>query len=507
MIRFGSVWFCCLLGVCWPVLGEDPPRPLPAEQVAREMQLPEGFQARAFAAEPDVVQPIAFTLDDRGRLWVVECLSYPAWQKDPQTGQDRVSIFEDQDGDGRFDKKTIFWDRGSNLTGIALGFGGVWLCSTPNLIFVPDQNADDKPDGPPEILLDGWSLEAKHNAFNGLTWGPDGWLYGCNGILSNSRIGKPGTPDDQRTPMNCGVWKIHPVTKNFEVVMHGTTNPWGLDYDANGQFFITNCVIKHLFHAIPGGHFTRMYGQDLNPNVYQLMTSPADYLHWGGGEWQSSRGGEGIHDAPGGGHAHVGCMIYQGDNWPAEYRGRLFTCNLHGKRVNSDILNVHGSGYKSARAPDFLKVADPWFRGLELKYGPDGGVYMTDWADIGECHDYQDIHRENGRIYKITHGETKTVQVNLAKLSNEELLKLHRHPNAFHARHARRLLQERAASGQLTEAFVQNVAGEFDHATGKQNRLRLLWTLHTIQPRESGKTWPPDCFPTRNPICAVGRFN
>ncbi len=224
---------------------------MPAEEVARSMQLPEGFQASVFAAEPDVVQPIAFTQDDRGRLWVVECLSYPNWQKEDGPGQDRVLIFEDQDGDGRFDKRTVFLDNGRNLSGIEWGFGGVWLCSTPNLVFVPDKNADDVPDGPEEILLAGWSLDAKHNVFNGLTWGPDGWLYGLNGITATSLVGKPGTPENERTPMNCGVWRIHPVSKQFEIVMHGTTNPWGLDYDENGQFFITNCVIKHLFHVIP----------------------------------------------------------------------------------------------------------------------------------------------------------------------------------------------------------------------------------------------------------------
>jgi hypothetical protein len=314
-----------------------------------------------------------------------------------------------------------------------------------------------------------------------LTWGPDGWLYGLNGILATSLIGKPGTPAEDRVSMNCGVWRIHPVTKEFEVVMHGTTNPWGLDYDENGQFFITNCVIKHLFHVIPGAHTERMYGQDLNPHVYQLMASCADYLHWGGGPWQESRSGEGVHDAPGGGHAHAGCMVYLGDNWPEEYRGRLFTCNIHGRRVNSDKLNLHGSGYQSERAPDFLKVTDAWFRGLELKYGPDGGVYMTDWSDTGECHDYEDIHRENGRIYKITHGQPEPVSVDLGKLSNEELLKLQQHKNAWYARDGMRLLHERAIAGKLPAAFVQKVQGEFEHATGRENRLRLLWTLHAIQ--------------------------
>ena len=101
--------------------------------------------------------------------------------------------------------------------------------------------------------------------FNGLKWGPDGWLWGCNGILSNSRVGKPGTPDEKRVPINCGVWRYHPTREVFEAVAHGTTNPWGLDFDDHGEAFITNCVIPHLFHVIPGAHFQRMYGEDLHP--------------------------------------------------------------------------------------------------------------------------------------------------------------------------------------------------------------------------------------------------
>src|SRR5687768_17291558 len=236
---------CISLGLVCAAAAQD--KPLPAADAPKKMTLPDGFRATLFAGEPDVVQPIAFTFDDRGRLWVVECLSYPHWIKGKE-GRDRVTILEDADGDGRIDKRTVFWDRGTNLSGIQLGFGGVWLCATPNLQFLPDRDGDDRPDGPPENLLDGWNIDkAQHNVFNGLEWGPDGWLYGCNGIQSASRVGKPGTPDDKRVPINCGVWRYHPTQRVFEAVAHGTTNPWGLDFDDYGEMFVTNCVIDHLF--------------------------------------------------------------------------------------------------------------------------------------------------------------------------------------------------------------------------------------------------------------------
>jgi len=456
---------------------EDSPAPLAPHDALASLQLPQGFQASLFAAEPHIVQPIAFTFDDRGRLWVVECLSYPKWDS---TGNDRIAILEDTDHDGRFDKKTLFFEHGANFVGIELGFGGVWVTATPNLLFIPDADADDRPDAPPEILLDGWDLKARHNAFNGLTWGPDGWLYGCNGILSNSLIGKPGTPESDRVAMNCGVWRYHPVSHLFETVAHGSTNPWGLDFDRYGRMFITNCVIKHMFHVVPGGHYDRMFGQDIMPHSYDLMHSCADHIHWGGGDWTSSRGGEGLHDQPGGGHAHVGAMIYQGDNWPPEYRNHLYTCNLHGRRINCDYFESHGSGVVARHGKDFLHMGDPWFRGLEVKYGPDGGVYLTDWSDTGECHDYEDIHRENGRIFKVTWGKPRPVSIDLARQSDAQLVALHRHENAWFVQHARRLLQQRAAVGTLSKETAEQLQALLATSTNAPLRLRALWTLHAI---------------------------
>jgi putative membrane-bound dehydrogenase-like protein len=452
--------------------------PLQAKEATARIKLPEGFTVSQFAAEPDVVQPIAMTIDHKGRLWVVENYAYPIWLGGPH-GRDRILIFEDADGDGRFDRRTVFFDRGTNFTGIELGFGGVWVCSTPNLLFIPDRDGDDRPDGPPVIKLDGWSKTPQHNMFNGLKWGPDGWLWGCNGILSISRVGKPGTADLKRVALDCGVWRYHPSREVFEAVAHGTTNPWGLDFDLLGEAFITNCVIPHLFHVIPGAHFQRMFGEDVIPNRYELMETCADHIHWAGGRWQDSRDGKGQHGEAGGGHAHVGAMIYLGDNWPDRYRNAVFTCNLHGRRVNHDRLERQKSGYVARHEKDFLTVDDTWFRGLELKYGPDGAVYLTDWYDTGECHetDSDNAHRENGRIYKVAYGTAPPVKVDLSAEGDLALARYQLHKNDWHVRTARRLLQERAVAGKdLGEAnrFLSEVLTNNPDVT---RRLRALWAL------------------------------
>ena len=433
--------------------------PIPGQEAAKRMKLPEGFTVGLFAAEPDVVQPIAMTIDHRGRLWVVENYSYPVWLGGPR-GRDRILIFEDADGDGRFDRRIVFYDKGTNFTGIELGFGGVWVCATPSLLFFPDRDQDDRPDGEAVVELDGWDTKAQHNLFNGLRWGPDGWLWGCNGIMSNSQVGRPGTSPDRRVSINCGVWRYHPTRKVFEAVAHGTTNPWGLDFDDLGEAFITNCVIPHLFHVVPGAHFQRMYGEDLRPHLYDLMESCADHLHWAGGRWQDSRDGRGKTGEAGGGHAHVGAMIYLGDNWPDSYRNDVFMCNIHGRRINRDHLEHRGSSYVARHENDFLMANDSWFRGLELKYGPDGAVYMTDWYDTGECHenDADGAHRENGRIYKIAFGTPRPVKVDLARESDEALAALHLHHNDWYVRTARRLLSERAAAGATSARHIVHSA-------------------------------------------------
>lgn len=455
---------------------KDPPAP---KKSAALMKLPEGFRVELVAGEPDLIKPIAMTTDEKGRLWVVESHSYPHWlKKDGEKGRDRVLIITPK-GEGKYETK-VFLDNGVNLSGIAVGFGGVYLCSVPRLIYVPVK--DDKPAGGATVLLDGWNLhDTKHNVVNGLDWGPDGWLYGLNGIQSRSLVGRPGTRKEERVPFDCGVWRFHPVTKKFEVVAWGTTNPWGMDWDEHGEMFITNCVIKHAFHVVPGAHFVRMYGQDVNPHTYALIESTADHIHWGGGHWTEARGGKKEHSAAGGGHAHAGAMFYLGDNWPKEYRNRLLMFNLHGNRVNTDRVVRAGSGYTIKHAEDFLLANDDWFRGLQLKLAPDGGVYISDWHDTGECHNYDKTH-PSGRVYKVTYGTPKHEAVDLGKLSDEALLELAFNKNDWHARTARRLLHERAAGGTLDKNAPAKARKNLGRANVQlvSEKLNSLWTIHAV---------------------------
>lgn len=470
-----------------PVNSQDPKDILtPAAETLAKFALPEGFQVSLFAAEPDVQQPIALTTDERGRLWIAENYTYSESKVNfNDTLCDRIVILEDTDGDGRFDERTVFWDEGKKLTSVEVGFGGVWALCAPQLLFIPDGNRDDIPDGKPIVVLDGWDASTvRHNIVNGLKWGPDGWLYGRHGILATSLVGKPGASASQRVPINCGIWRYHPTRKIFEAVAHGTTNSWGFDYDDHGEMFFINTVIGHLWHIIPGAHYQRMYGTDFNPFLYQLIGQSADHFHWDTGEaWNDIRKGvSATTDKAGGGHAHSGLMIYLGGNWPDEYRNTVFTVNLHGRRLNNDRLERAGAGYVGRHAADLLHSEDPWFRGIDLIYGPDGGVYIADWSDVGECHENDGVHRTSGRIYKVTNGQPKPwFGFDLAQLTDVQLAAAQLRSDEWIVRQARRILQERAATGRDL-AHVRTLL--FDAFDGGQysvtQKLRAMWSLAAL---------------------------
>ena len=445
---------------------------LEPQAAAEAMTVPAGFRVTLFAGEPDVVQPIAQAIDDRGRLWVAEAYSYPFHVPDDEA-RDRILIFEDSDCDGHFDSRKVFIDKLNLVSGLEVGFGGVWVGMAPELVYIPDCDGDDVPDGEPRVILDGWGFEDTHETLNSFIWGPDGWLYGCHGVFTHSNVGKPGTPDEERVPLNAGIWRYHPLKDRFEVFAQGTSNPWGLDFNDHGQAFCTACVIPHLFHIIQSGRYQRQAGGHFNPYTYDDIQTIAVHRHWIGG---SPHSGNNRSDAAGGGHAHAGAMIYLGGSWPGEYRDQIFMNNIHGARLNMDLLAPGGSGYVGNRGADFLLANDAWSQIINLQYGPDGQMYLIDWYYKNQCHhhDPKGHDRTNGRIFKVSYEKAERVAIDLRNKTDAELIELQLSPNDWHVRHARRLLQERGGNEQVHVALAKLA---FEHSD-ETRRLRGLWALH-----------------------------
>ncbi|HRE84114.1 MAG TPA: hypothetical protein PLN52_23925 [Opitutaceae bacterium] len=490
-------WVVAPAGAFQPVDTQTTGQPLAPPEALARLRVPEGFRVTLAAAEPDVRQPIALAYDGRGRVWVAESYSYKGADFTDET-HDRLVIFDDQDGDGVFETRKVFYDRLNRLTGLTLGFGGVWVATAPTVQFIPDRDRNDVPDGAPEVVLDGWTLSAEHNSVNGLFWGPDGWLYGRHGIKSPSRPGVPGTPEAQRPTVSCAIWRYHPVWRVFDVVAEGSVNPWGFDFDDRGQMFMSSSVVDHLWHVVPGAKFKRWLGRETQvyPHLYDLMDPANDHSH-------REPDANGVFA---GGHSHTAATIYLGDRWPEEYRGSLFMSNIHGRRINRDTLRVEDTPVGRAvasHAPDFLVANDPWFRAVSFDYGPDGDVVMSDWSDFGECHDRDGVHRSSGRLYKITYGKPLKITVDVDAASSAQLVAWQFHRNDWYVRQARRVLQERASQGEDMAEVHRQLLAEFEATRPVERRLRSLWALYVTQGAHGGSKV---CWTIRSLIFGIGRF-
>ena len=443
-------------------------------EAAKAMTPPKGFKITLAAAEPDIIRPIAFTIDWRGRLWVVEGHTYPVPAPEGQ-GRDRILIFEDTNGDGTLDSRKIFIEGLNLVSGIEVGMGGVWVGAAPYLLYIPTDFNTDKPTGEPQKLLDGWGTQDTHETLNSLRWGPDGWLYGTHGVFTHSKVGKPGTPDDQRTKLNAGIWRYHPTKHIFELFAEGTSNPWGLDFNDYGHAFITACVIPHLYHMIQGGRYVRQGGKHFNPFIYDDIKTIADHAHYLGN--RGPHAGNFRSAAAGGGHAHAGAMIYLGgNNWPKEYRNNIFMNNINGARLNIDELTREGSGYVGKHKKDFMPMNDSWSQWLNFKYDPSGSVFAIDWYDKNQCHSSNpDVHDKTmGRIFKISYETDKWVQADLRKATDLELVNYQLNPNEWYVRQARTILQERGGNKEVNDALkvILNTNPDISR------KLRALWTLY-----------------------------
>jgi len=427
--------------------------------ITSRMFVPEGFQVETIARDPQLRQPIAFTFDSRGRIWIAEAFAYPRRQEEGK-GKDRLVILEDKDHDGTFESHKVFADNLNLISGFELGYGGVFAACAPEFIFIPDADGDDKPDGPPEVLLDGFSINDTHETPNSFLWGHDGWLYGCHGVFNPSLVGKPGTPKEKRLRVNAAIWRLHPLTHEFEIYAHGGSNQWGLDYGPDGSLFMTHCRsswgLGPVSQVFRDGHYWTQHNgahrefiatdkggwNRTNAPLFNYFDSVAAYGHGEGGAGKA--GSRAIF----GGHSHVGTMVYLGDNWPEEFRGDLFTHNLHGHQLNREILIPRDSAYlSSSHGRDSFYTPDKEYLAVDLKYGPDGAVYFIDWQDTQQCHvnDAARWDRSNGRLYRMSWKETyKPAKFkDLAKVSNGELLSYLNHDNEWFARMAQHELRQR----------------------------------------------------------------
>jgi putative membrane-bound dehydrogenase-like protein len=456
-------------------------RPAPGQGFAPEaavkrMKVPAGFTVKLVAAEPLVRQPVTMSFDDRGRLWVIQYLQYPnpaglkpvkvdqylrtKYDRVPAPpprgpkGADRITILSDPDVAGRFRKSRDFVTGLNLASGLCLGHGGVYVAQPPYLLFYPDRNGDDVPDGDPEVLLTGFGMEDAHAFANSLQWGPDGWLYGAQGSTAYANI--------RGIQFVQGIWRYHPLTKEFELFAEGGGNTWGLDFDRHGNAIAgTNFGGYAMLHQVQGAYYVKNFAK------HGALKNPHAYGYFGHVPCTGFRGG----------HVSCGGIVYEGGAFPNEFRHNYITCSLLSNAVYWYRLDPFRSSFRSAFAGELLVANDTWFRPVDLETGPDGSVYVADWYDKRATHlDPRDTwDRSNGRIYKIEAKGAKTFTTlarPLSKYSSEELVDLLDHPNNWYSREARRILAERRDRSvwpRLRRMIAENKG---------QLALEALWALY-----------------------------
>jgi putative heme-binding domain-containing protein len=429
-----------------------PNRPLSPDEAIEAMTVPAGFTVELVASEPDIVNPIAMAFDDRGRIWVTESIEYP--RKDAGPGRDRVKVLEDLDRDGRAEKVTLFADGLNIPTGIACGHGGVWVLNAPDLLLLSDSNGDQRADRR-EVVLTGFGRADLHELPSTLTWGPDGWLYGFNGVFNPSRIVSRG----KEFAFTCALWRVHPRTREFQVFSQGTSNPYGLAWDPAGSATVEAChwANDHLFHFVETGYYTRQAGA--YPPYTFVLGSITDHSH------QKT--------------AYCGLAYFDSEAYPPAFRHRLYTGNIHGGCINVDRLTRDGSTYQAHAEPDFLAANDAWFMPVAQKVGPDGCLYILDWYDRYHC--YQDANRDpegidrlKGRLYRVRYQNSpRAPRFNLAREGDDELIQRLASSNIYFREAAQRLLTERITPA--IRAKLRRLV--LDDAQTRAARRHGLWTL------------------------------
>lgn len=454
----------------------------PAES-EKLFKVPNDLRIDTLLAEPEIAQPLFCNFDERGRMWVVEYRQYPdpaglkviskdqyyrtVYDKIPAAppnhvrGKDRISIHEDTNGDGNFDSHKIFVEGLNIATAVERGRGGVWVLNPPYLLFYPDKDNDDVPDSDPIVHLQGFGLEDTHSCTNSLRWGPDGWLYAAQGSTVTGNIIRPGIDKNPIRSMGQLIWRYHPERKIYEIFAEGGGNAFGVEIDKAGRIFSGhNGGDTRGFHYPQGGYLRKGFTK------HGALSNPFAFGYF-----------------PHMKHARVqrfthNFIIYEADALPETYHGKLFGIEpLQGRVVETEIKR-RGSTFETQDIQFPVTTADSWFTPVDIKLGPDGGIYVCDWYDDNVSHLEASVgktDKADGRIYRLT-GKTASAseKFNMLEMPTSRLVEYLKHSNRWFRQTALRVLGDRkdkSVLGVLRANLSQNQS---------QLALESLWAIYQI---------------------------
>ncbi|MDX1618829.1 MAG: c-type cytochrome, partial [Balneolaceae bacterium] len=427
------------------------------------------------ASEPAVRQPVDLHFDARGRLWVVQYLQYPfpagatinfydqylraEYNREllpPPNhvpGADKITLLEDRDGDGTFETHRDVITGLDITTSVLFADGGLWVMNPPYLLFYPDHSGDGVPDGEPQVRLEGFGLEDTHSVANGLTYGPDGWIYGVHGSTSTSEVRGFAF-------LGQATWRYHPGKDEFELFSEGGGNPWTLDFDRKGRAFSgTNAGNTRGIHEVQGGRYVKNWPK------HGPLTTPYSFGYF---DHMDHRGYPQ--------RFSMTFLVYEEGRLPG-YEGQHISGMALTNRVQAARFLPDGSTFRTVDTDSLVTTTDRGFRPVDIKAGPDGGVYIADWCDIRMNH-VQPVDTWNkscGRIWRLQSEDYRPAGTfDLTELGNEELIGMLSDKRKWYRGQARRILGERGDRSILPR--LREMLGS-DNA---QAALEALWTANLI---------------------------
>ncbi len=387
------------------------PKPLDPAMSMKHMHVPEGFRVELFAAEPDIVKPIAMNFDHRGRLWIIESVDYPnRLLGDPRAdGNDRIKVCEDTDGDGVADKFTVFADKLNIPTSLLPYKDGALVVLAPYIMHLRDTDGDGVCDRR-DVVIGGFGRGDTHAVASNLHYGFDNWIWGvCGYSGGQARQGTDGKVLSQRFGQ-C-VFRFKPDGSAFEVITPTSNNTWGLGFSENGDVFASTANNQHSVHvALPnrlyenvrGWHGVGSAGIADHANFHPISRDVRQ-MDWHG-KFTAASGHE----------------LYTARQFPEEYWNRAaFVCEPTGHLIHLNWLVPQGSGFVARDGYNFFASTDPWTSPVAAQVGPDGALWFIDWYNYiiqhnptpkgfrtGKGAAYETTLRDktHGRVYRVVYG-------------------------------------------------------------------------------------------------------
>mgnify|MGYP001819113778 CR=1 FL=1 len=456
----------------------DNSAPTDPQTVLTRFDISADLKMELVLSEPQVNQPLELTFDHQGRMWVVQYNQYPypkglkvtnidnhlraEFDKIPEpppqgiSGADKITFFEDTNGDGLYDKSTDAITGLNIATGVAFGRGQIWVLNPPYLLAYPDTDGDGIPNGSPVVHLSGFGLEDTHAVANSLRWGPDGWIYGATGSTVTSNVSSEATKNVAFEGQ--GIWRYHPETKIFELFAEGGGNTFHVEIDAKGRIYSGDNGVSRGQYYKQGAYYVKNWGK------HGALTNPYAFGYLKNMELE----GEALRFT----HAWV---KYQGHSLPANYQDKMIAINPLLNYLQLSSMTPHGSTFKNVDVRRMVETDDHWFRPVDIKVGPDGAVYLADWYDSRLSHvDPNDTwHRNSGRVYRIAGKDHSPIEpFDLSEYSNQQLVGLLSHPNKWFRQQAIRLFGDRKDPANIEPLIELMNHGE------PQEALEALWAIH-----------------------------